>query len=256
MKKKALITGGTRGIGLGIARSLAQNGFDVAVNGIRKEKDVGPALQELRSYGTKVIYLQGNIALKEARNYLFTEMKKHLGGVNVLVNNAGVAPRMRKDILDINEEDYDYVMDINLKGTLFLTQVFSHWLLDQKANNPSFEGCVINISSISAEVASISRGEYCISKAGLSMLSRLLAVRLAESGIPVYEVRPGIIETDMTAGVKEKYETMIKEGLTLEQRLGQPDDVGKIVAALAQGNLPYATGLVITADGGLTLRRL
>ena len=256
MNKVALITGSSRGIGFGIAESLAQIGFDLAINGVRKENEVHNALKKLRSHGTDVAYFQGNIALGDERKGLVNGVKEKFGQINVLVNNAGVAPNVRKDILDIDEEDYDYVMDINLKGTLFLTQLVANWMIELKDKSSDFEGCIVNISSISAVLATVQRAEYCISKAGMSMLTKLMAIRLADKSIPVYEIRPGIIETDMTAVVKEKYQQLIEDGLALERRLGQPADIGKAVAALVKGDIPYATGQVLTPDGGLMLRRL
>ena len=183
-------------------------------------------------------------------------MKEKFGQLNVLVNNAGVAPRERKDVLEITEDDFDYLLDINLKGTFFLTQEIVNWMVKQKNVAPAEDFTIVNITSVSAEVASINRGEYCISKAGLSMMSKLLAVRLGEIGIPVFEVRPGVIETDMTAGVKEKYEQKIKEGLLVQPRLGIPEDIGKIVSALVSGDIPYSTGQILTPDGGLMIQRL
>ncbi len=256
MRKTALITGGSRGIGLGIAKSLLASGYEVAINGVREEGKVAAVMDELRSSGGKVEYIRGDIGNDEGRYQIISEVKLKLGTLNVLVNNAGVAPKERKDILEINEEDYDYLMDINLKGTFFLTQELSKLMIDARKNDLSALFTVVNITSISAEVASVNRGEYCISKAGLSMMSKLLAVRLGDVGIPVYEVRPGVIATDMTAGVKEKYEQKIADGLLVEKRMGQPGDIGKIVASLASGGLPYSTGQVLTPDGGLMIQRL
>jgi 3-oxoacyl-[acyl-carrier protein] reductase len=256
MKPVALITGGTRGIGLGIATCLAQNGYNLALNGIREEKAVLPVLGTLRTFGTEVIYCRGNISVPEDRAQIVRNVQQGFGKINVLVNNAGMAPRERRDILEATEESFDEVMRVNLKGPYFLTQSIANWMIDQKKTEEGYQACIINISSISAKVASVNRGEYCLSKAGISMATRLFAVRLGEYGIPVYEVRPGIIETDMTSGVKEKYDQMIAEGLTVEKRWGQPEDVGKVVAALAMGTLPYCTGQVILVDGGLTIPRL
>jgi NAD(P)-dependent dehydrogenase (short-subunit alcohol dehydrogenase family) len=256
MKPVALITGGTRGIGLGIATCLAQKGFDLAVNGIREEKEVISVLRTLRTLGTKVIYCQGNIAFQEQRVKIVQTLLREFSSVNVLVNNAGIAPRERRDILEATEESFDEVLNTNLKGPYFLTQQVANLMVGWKKADPGFNGCIINLSSVSSTVASVNRGEYCISKAGISMASRLWAVRLGEFNIPVYEVRPGIIDTDMTSGVKEKYDRMISEGLTVEKRWGTPEDVGKVVAALAMGDLPYGTGQVIMVDGGMTLPRL
>ena len=255
MKKVALVTGGSRGIGYGIAKHLAQNGFDIAVNGVRDEESVKEALQDLRNTGTDVLYCQGNIASTADRKKILQQVKEHFGKLHVLVNNAGVAPQERRDVLDMSEESFDRVLSINLKGAFFLAQQAANWMIEQKKANKEFESCIINMSSVSANVASVNRGEYCISKAGLSMVTQLLAVRLGEFDIPVYEVRPGIISTDMTAGVKEKYDKLLSEGLSVQKRWGYPDDVGKAVSSLALGNFPYSTGQVIMIDGGLTLRR-
>lgn len=256
MKKVALITGGSRGIGLGIAEHLAKNGFDLAINGIRSEESVEDVLENLRKLGAEVIYCQGDIASKEARMAMLEKIKNHFGRLNILVNNAGVAPKERHDILMATEESFDYVLSTNLKGTYFLTQAVANWMIDQKADNEEFTSYIITISSISATVASVNRGEYCVSKAGLGMMTQLFAVRLGEFGIPVYEVRPGIIKTDMTKGVTSKYDKLIAEGLTVQKRWGQPEDIGKAVAAIAKGDFPYSTGQVFMIDGGLTISRL
>jgi 3-oxoacyl-[acyl-carrier protein] reductase len=255
MNKVALITGGSRGIGYGIAKHLAENGFDIAVNGVRQENAVNEILKDLRSTGADVIYCQGNISYTSDRKKIMQQVNAHFGKLHVLVNNAGVAPKERRDVLDMSEESFDYVLSTNLKGAFFLAQQAANWMIEQKKADKAFTGCIINISSISANVASVNRGEYCISKAGLSMVTQLLAVRLGEFDIPVYEVRPGIISTDMTSGVKEKYDNLLNEGLSVQKRWGYPDDVGKAVGSLAVGNFPYSTGQVILVDGGLTLRR-
>lgn len=256
MKKVALITGGSRGIGFGIAQHLAINGFDIAINGMREESALGDVLKSLRDAGADVLYCQGDIASTRDRKKVLQQVKDHFGRLNILVNNAGIAPKERRDILDATEESFDQVISTNLKGNYFLTQQAANWMIEQKKNNPQFTACIINVSSISATVASVNRGEYCISKAGISMATQLFAVRLGEFDIPVYEVRPGIISTDMTSGVKEKYDKMIQDGLCVQKRWGYPDDVGKVVGALAMGNFPYSTGQVIMVDGGLTLPRL
>lgn len=254
--KTALVTGGSRGIGLGIAKSLAKEGFDLAINGVRDEWTVQDVLDELRSYGVKVIYCQGNISDGNARKAIIQKVKDEFGQLNVLVNNAGVAPKERNDILVASEESFDYVVGTNLKGTYFLTQLAANWIVAQKKGATSFEGCIINVTSVSATVASVNRGEYCIAKAGLSMVTQLFAARLGEFQIPVYEIRPGVIATDMTAGVKEKYDKMFREGLAVQSRWGEPDDIGKAAAALSRGDFPYSTGQVIMVDGGMTLQRL
>lgn len=246
MSKIALITGGTRGIGLGIAQKLAVAGWHLVLNGMREKAAVQDVLESLPTVCT---YVQGNIATAEDRQKIMDACKS-FGGLDLLVSNAGVAPKIRKDILEIDLTDYDYVMDINLKGTFFLSQMAAkHFERQQR-------GCIITISSVSAELASIARGEYCMAKAGLAMMTKLLAVRLGSAGVAVYEVRPGVISTDMTAGVLNKYQKMVDEGVFLEPRLGLPEDIGKAVCALAEGSFPYATGQVVTIDGGLTVLRL
>lgn len=256
MKQVALITGGSRGIGLGIARHLSQLGFDLAINGVRPEESVGDVIGNIKALGADVIYCQGNIAIREDRKRIIHQVKTHFNRLNILVNNAGMAPRERRDILSTTEESFDEVISVNLKGNYFLTQDAANWMIEQKQADPDFTGCIISVSSISATVASVNRGEYCISKAGISMATQLFAVRLGEFNIPVYEVRPGIIATDMTEGVKEKYDNLIEQGLCVQKRWGFPEDVGKVVISLAQGNFPYSTGQVFMIDGGLTISRL
>lgn len=256
MKPVALITGGSRGIGLGIAVKLAENGYDLAINGVREESEVQAVLGNLAESGAKVHYLQGDISKQTDREKILDEVKTHFGKFNVLVNNAGVAPRVRADVLEVSEADFDELMEINMKGTFFLTQAIANWMVEAKHADPKAVFSIVNITSISAVMASVNRATYCMSKAGLSMLSKVMAVRMAEYGIPVYEVRPGVIETDMIEKVKAVYQEQIKGGLTLEPRMGLPEDVGKAVAALVRGDIPYATGQVITVDGGLTVERL
>jgi len=256
MNKIAFITGGTRGIGFGIAVALGKAGFDLALNGMRKEDEVVDALEEVRKLGVNVAYFQGNIAVREDRQAMFDKILSHFGAVNVLVNNAGIAPRERADILHAKEEIWDEVMEINLKGPYFLTQLFANYFVEKRKEEPLFDTNIINVSSISAFVASVNRGEYCISKAGIAMATKLWATRLGEYDIPVYEIQPGIIKTDMTSGVVEKYDKLFQEGISLQRRWGLPDDVGKVAAMLAQGHLPYATGQVIKVDGGLNIQRL
>ena len=256
MKKVALITGGSRGIGLGVASALAAKGFDLAINGVRPEESAADALALLRATGADVIYCRGNISTAEGREEVIEKVRAKFGRLNLLVNNAGIAPRERKDILETSETSFDEVLSVNLRGPYFLTQKVANWMIAQQAATPEFQSAIINVSSISATVASVNRGEYCISKAGLSMMTQLFAVRLGQYNIPVYEVRPGIIATDMTAGVKEKYDNLIANGLTVQQRWGLPEDVGKAVAAIAEGNFPYSTGQVFMVDGGLVLSRL
>jgi len=256
MKKVALVTGGSRGIGLGIVTQLAKLGFDIAINGVRSAELVGDVLEKIKAFGVDAIYCQGNISVKVDRTRIIHQVKQHYNRLNILVNNAGIAPKERRDILSATEESFDEIMTTNLKGPYFLTQEIANWMIDQKADNPDFHACIINVSSISATVASVNRGEYCLSKAGISMATQLFAVRLGEYDIPVYEVRPGVINTDMTSGVKEKYDNLIAEGLCVQKRWGQPEDIGKVIGSLATGSFPYSTGQVIMVDGGLTIPRL
>lgn len=256
-RKTALITGGSRGIGFGIASCLGKEGWDLVINGMRAEEDVQQALEELRSHGVEITYARGDIGSVEGREAILGIARQAAGpSLNLLVNNAGVAPKERLDLLEMTRESYDYVMETNLRGPMFLTQAVAGDMVAARKADPSFEAAIVSVSSISATVASVNRGEYCIAKAGLSMVTQLFAARLGEFGIPVYEVRPGVIRTDMTAGVTEKYDKLIAAGLCVQPRWGTPDDVGRAVAALARGDLPYSTGQVIMVDGGLTLPRL
>ena len=256
MKQTALITGGSRGIGLGIARELAAEGIDLAINGIRPEKQVAETLEELRTLGIRALYCQGDVSKRNDRESMLDRIRAEFGQLNFLVNNAGVAPKERKDLLEATEDSFEHVLRTNLQGPYFLSQAVARWLVEQKREHKDFFGALINISSISATVASVNRGEYCVSKAGMAMMTTLFAARLGEFDIPVYEVRPGVIQTDMTAAVKETYDQLFKQGLAVQSRWGQASDIGKIVRALVKGMLPYSTGQVIMADGGLTLPRL
>lgn len=256
MNPVALVTGGSRGIGLGISKKLCEDGYNVAFNGVRDEKQVKDVLKKLRSIGTDVIYCQGDISSKADREEIISKIRSHFGQLNVLVNNAGVAPKERQDPLEATEQSFERVMRINLQGPYFLTQLVANWMVEQKKEDHSFSASIVNIGSISATIVSPNRGEYCMSKAGLAMHSKIWAVRLAEYDISVYEVRPGIIKTDMTSGVVEKYDKLIADGLTVQPRWGYPEDVGKAVASLADGDFPYSTGEVIMVDGGLSVQRL
>jgi NAD(P)-dependent dehydrogenase (short-subunit alcohol dehydrogenase family) len=255
-KRVALVTGGSRGIGRGIAEALADSGFDLAINGVRPELDVKEVSTALRKRGADVLYCRGDVASTSDRGQIIDAVRKSFGRLDVLVNNAGVAPNVRADILEASEESFDRVLGINLKGPYFLTQLAARWMIEQRKTDSKFAGVIVNISSVSATEASINRGDYCISKAGIVMATQLWAHRLAEFRIAVYEIRPGIIHTDMSAAVAEKYDRLIANGLTVENRWGEPHDVGRAVAMLARGDLSYATGNVLNIDGGLTLRRL
>ncbi|HVN21703.1 MAG TPA: 3-ketoacyl-ACP reductase [Dongiaceae bacterium] len=255
MNKVALVTGGARGIGLGIADALAREGFDLVITGRRPIEDCVAALEGLRRHSTRIEYLQSDVSSPDARRSLVDYVQKNVKRLDVLINNAGIAPPTRADILEASEQSFDQVIGANLKGPYFLTQAVAQWMIQQKEADPTYIGCIVHISSISATVASVNRGEYCISKAGVAMATKLWAVRLAEFGINVYEVRPGIVATGMTEAVREKYDAVIDTGL-LERRWGKPEDIGKAVAMLIRGDLPYATGSVLVVDGGLTLQRL
>ncbi len=255
-RKVALVTGAGRGIGLGIAKCLAGDGCDIVICDIHEEALVEEALQALRDLGADVLYCRADVSDAGARQAMMDEIRAKFGRLNVLVNNAGVAPRVRASILEASEESFERLMKINLQGPYFLTQLAANWMIGQKQDDEAFAGCIINISSISATVASPTRGDYCISKAGVSMATKLWAACLGEHGIPVYEIQPGVIATDMTSTVKEKYDKLIAEGLCIDPRWGVPEDIGKAAASLVRGDLAYSTGQVIMVDGGLTVQRL
>jgi NAD(P)-dependent dehydrogenase (short-subunit alcohol dehydrogenase family) len=255
-KRVALVTGGARGIGSGIAQALARENFDLALCGVREESAVKPAIGLLESLGAKTIYVQADVSETGARQNLVEAVRKNFGVLHVLVNNAGIAPRVRADLLEATEESFEHVLKVNLQGPYFLTQLCAQWMIAQKKADADWRGCIVNISSVSATVASVNRGEYCLSKAGVAMATQLWAARLGEFGIPVYEIRPGIIKTDMTASVAAKYDKLIAEGLLVQERWGEVEDVGKATAVLARGDLPYSTGQVLVVDGGLTVNRL
>lgn len=240
MSKAALVTGGTRGIGRGIALGLLEAGYAVSVTGTRPG---GADIDELTAMG--VAYHMSNIADTAQHDALIAAVQPDL-----LVNNAGIAPRVRADVLDMAEDSLRELLDVNLIGPYMLTQTAARHMV-QKG-----EGMIINISSVSADTISVNRGEYCVSKAGVSMMTQVFAARLAAENIPVYEIRPGIIATDMTSGVKEKYDALIAGGLTPMPRWGTPEDVAKAVVALAGGALPYSTGEVLNVDGGMHIKRL
>jgi NAD(P)-dependent dehydrogenase (short-subunit alcohol dehydrogenase family) len=255
-KKVALVTGARRGIGLGIAKRLAAEGCDLAVCGVHDETAAAQAIQEIRQAGAEVLYCRADVSRHQDRTAMIEQIAERFGRLDVLINNAGVAPEIRADMLEATEESFARVLGINLQGPYFLTQAVARWMIQQRHARADFHGCIVNISSISATVASPSRGDYCISKAGISMATQLWAVRLGEFDIPVYEVRPGIIKTDMTAPVTGKYDKLIAEGLCVQPRWGTPEDVGRAVAMLVRGDLPFSTGQVVMVDGGLTLSRL
>jgi NAD(P)-dependent dehydrogenase (short-subunit alcohol dehydrogenase family) len=249
--RTAIVTGGTRGIGLGIARALAADGWQLVVSGVRPAADVTGVLDELAALGATAHYCASDIAAPADRSRLVSESLERFGAIDALVNNAGRAPAVRADVLDAGEESFETLVRTNLQGPYFLTQQVARHMLER-----GHGAGIVFVTSVSAELASINRGDYCVSKAGLAMAARLFAVRLAAHGIPVFEVRPGIIATDMTARVKDVYDRRIGEGLVPEGRWGTPADVGRVVATLLRGDAPYATGSVIHVDGGLALGRL
>ena len=247
----AVVTGGTRGIGLGIVRELYEEGYEVACLG-RTLGDAAAAL--VASSGGRVRFFPFELGSLEHIQATLEKIIDAFGRIDVLVNNAGTAPRERLDLLETTVESYDFVMDINLKGTFFMTQKTARLMMNQK--DRPVPPKIINIASLSSYTSSVNRGEYCISKAGISMVTTLFAARLADEGILVYEVRPGIIETDMTASVKEKYDRLISEGLLPIRRWGTPEDVASAVGLLCSPKMTYSTGEIINVDGGFHLRRL
>lgn len=263
MPRVALITGGARGIGLGISRQLASAGWTLMLNGVRPKEAVAGVLEELEAAGVEVDYHAADVATSDGRRDLVDAVQQRFGRLDALVNNAGITSPGRKDILDAEEADFDRVIGINLKAPFFLTQSAFRLMqqspgdgIDEATGKGPARKSVVFVSSVSAEFISINRGDYCTSKAAIGMSAQLWAVRLAELGIDVYEVRPGVIRSDMTAEVTEKYDRLIAEGLTLERRWGEPDDVGRAVRTLVDGGLPYATGQVLKIDGGMTIRVL
>jgi NAD(P)-dependent dehydrogenase (short-subunit alcohol dehydrogenase family) len=245
----ALVTGGSRGIGRGVGLELARHGYAVAVNYAGNE-DAARETQTL--LGADSLLVRADVGVRADRERLVDEVLRRWGRIDVLVNNAGITSVGRKDVLEATEESWDRVLAVNLKGPYFLTQrVAREMLRTPDLANPA----VVNVGSLSSYAASTNRGDYCISKAGLSMLTQLFALRLADHGIRVFEVRPGVVETDMTAGARERYTQLIAEGLTPIRRWGTPADVGKAVAALVTGAIPFSTGEVLNIDGGFHLRR-
>ena len=245
MTKTAIISGVSAGIGLATARLFTENGITVIGMGTREKVENAP--------DKNFYYVRGNVALPEDRKRLIDTALSVSGKIDILVNVAGVAPLVRADLLDMTEESYDRVMDINLKAMMFLTQAAAREMIKNDGKN---KGAIVNISSISAYVSSVNRGEYCISKAGVSMLTKLFADRLAEYGITVNEVLPGIISTDMTSKVKDKYDNLIENGLLPIKRWGEPEDIARAVLTLCDGSLTYMTGQSLNIDGGFHIRRL
>ncbi len=252
----ALVTGSRRGIGLGIAVELAKAGFNIVLNSTSKPAASEEAVNAIKTHNVDIGYIQADISSGGDRHRLVAEIKRRFGRLDILVNNAGVAPLVREDILIASEESFDRLIAINLKGPYFLTQQVANWMVEQKIAYPARNYKIINISSISAYTASPMRGEYCISKAGIAMMTALYASRLAEYEFGVYEIRPGIIETDMTAGVKVMYDKLIADGLSPIRRWGKPADIGRAVVAIVQNAFPFSTGEVFNIDGGFHLKIL
>lgn len=256
-QKSALVTGASRGIGRGIAIELARAGYRVAINYAGNAEAAAEALKLVQAAGGDGFTVQGDVAVAEDRARLVSETVAQFGRIDLLVNNAGVAPKVRADLLDAGEESFDRLYAINLKGPFFLTQLVAKQMLQQERDTEGFRGRIVTTTSISVYTASINRGDYCIVKAGLAMMTKLFADRLANDGINVYEVRPGIIATDMTGGVKEKYDKLIiEQGITPIRRWGTPEDIGRAVRAIAEDRFPFSTGAVFDVDGGFHLHRL
>lgn len=252
----AIVTGASRGIGNAIATKLAGEGYAIVAVGTSAPDAVADNFAAIRQYGKPWTYVQADVSTVAGRNEIVATALGQYGQIDVLVNNAGVAPKLRTDILETTEESFDRVLGINLKSTFFLSQAVANVMLRELADTPGITPKIINISSISAYTSSTQRAEYCISKAAISMVTLLFADRLAAEGINVYEVRPGVINTDMTSVVKEKYDALIENGLTPIKRWGQPEDVANAVSVLCSGLLDFSTGEVLNVDGGFHIRRL
>lgn len=254
-KKLAVVTGASRGIGNAIGVRLAKGDYNIVTLGNSSVEAAAFGLKKIRDAGAEVTYIQGNLGDKDARDRLL-EKACGIGNIDLLINNASMGPRVRTDILEMSAESLDEVLNVNLIGTMLLTQAVAKQMVKQVDAGQSYAPAIVNISSISAYTASINRAEYCVAKAGVSMTTKLFAARLAEHGIPVFEIRPGIILTDMITPVKEKYDKLIADGLTPMKRLGLPEDVANAVWILASGQLTYSTGQVLNVDGGFHIRRL
>jgi NAD(P)-dependent dehydrogenase (short-subunit alcohol dehydrogenase family) len=254
--RTALVTGGSRGIGKAIATALGSAGWNVVVNYASSQAAAQETVEQINGRGGRAHGIRADIGSSLDRQLLITETVEHFGRLDLLVNNAGIAPDQRMDILEATEASFDRLINVNLKGPYFLSQLAANAMKSNPVGADGRAGNVVTISSISAYTASVNRGDYCVAKAGLAMMTKLFAARLAELNIGVFEIRPGIIATDMTAGVKEKYDSLIANGLTPIRRWGQPTDVAKAVLAIADGLLPFSTGQVIDVDGGFHLRTL
>lgn len=255
MKRTAIVTGSSRGIGFAIARQLGLDGNNIVMVATGAQEKNQDALDELRAFGIDCAYVQANVGDHDDRLNIVKTAVERFGRIDILVNNAGVAPVVRADLLEMTEESFDRVIGINTKGTMFLTQAVANQMISQEPLDGR-KGVIVNVSSCSAVVSSVSRGEYCVSKAGVSMLTTLYADRLASEGILVHEVRPGVIATDMTSTVTEKYNKLIEEGTFPIARWGRPEDVANVVSAFCSDKFQYTTGNYIDVDGGFHISRL
>ena len=262
MKKVPVVTGSSRGIGRGIALSLSKAGFHLVVNyagnAAAAEQTVKDCIAAGAEAGHEIeaISVKADVGSAADRRHLLEESRRHFGVVTLLVNNAGITSIGRADLLEATEENYDKLMSVNLKGPFFLTQAFANWMIEETGRDASLRPKIVTISSISAYTVSVNRGDYCMAKAALGMMTKLFAARLAAHGINVYELCPGIIESDMTAPVKEKYDRLIADGLTPIRRWGMPEDIGKAVCTIADDQFAFSTGEVFNIDGGFHIRQL
>jgi 3-oxoacyl-[acyl-carrier protein] reductase len=252
-RPRVFVTGARRGIGRGIAFGFAEAGYDVVINDLVAENEAQETLTGLRERGAKTAYVQGNVSDLKNIPAIAENAFSAFGGLDCLVNNAGISVRKRGDILDVTPESYNEVMDVNLRGPFFLTQDIARRMISDTSPHPR---SIISLSSANATLVAPDRAEYCLSKTGVSMMTKLFAVRLGESGIAVFEIRPGIIRTDMTAVVKDKYDRLINDGLTPIKRWGEPEDIAKVATSLASGNFHFSTGDAFHVDGGLFIHRL
>jgi 3-oxoacyl-[acyl-carrier protein] reductase len=254
-RRVALVTGASRGIGRAIAIELGRVGYDVLINYRSNTAEAERTAEEVKAAGARGEIFAADVGNDADRQGLVSHTRDLFGRLDLLVNNAGIAPEKRVDLLETSAESFDRVLNVNLKGPFFLSQLVARWMIEQK-HLPNYASAIVNIGSVSAYAASPERAEYCVAKAGMAMMTKVFAARLADEGINVYEIRPGVIATDMTAAVKEKYDKQIADGLTPIKRWGTPQDVGRAVAAIAAGSFPFSTGEVINVDGGFHLRRL
>lgn len=254
MTQVALVTGASRGIGLAVAEALAREGFSLAVNGLADDEELASAVRHLSTFGGDVMPLPFDVTKQNEYTDIFTKIESNIGCVTTLVNNAGVGVMQRGDLLDVSTESWDRCFAVNAKAVFFLSQAFARHVVDRPRAADVFHS-IVNITSSNAVAVATARSEYCASKAAAAMVSKTLAVRLGPENIAVYDVQPGLIATEMTAPVIEQYRKRAADGLTLFPRVGEPAEIGRIVAALARGDLPYTTGQVISADAGMLVSR-